>query len=192
MIRLNSEFNPFRNGFLFLLILFCTSWQQKDTGKLVSVKVADMLTVKVPETFQKLTDDQIADKIIASRKPLVMYSSPGGTADFSVSVGNSSKNPWKDKDLKLMAEFQKSNIRQLFTSVEFIQDKQIKIKGHAFWAFEFVSEVKDKGKPSIRKYNNVRYAIHKKNMLIFSFICSEAERPLYGGMSEEILSSVRF
>ena len=107
MIRFISESRPLRNGFLFLYILLCASWQQKDTGKLVSVKVADMLTVKVPETFQKLTDDQIADKIIASRKPLVMYSNPGGTVDFSVSVGNSSKNPWQDKDLKLMAEFQK-------------------------------------------------------------------------------------
>ena len=192
MIRHTSGSFPFRNGFFILFILLCASWQQKDSGKLVSVKVAEMLNVKVPETFQKLNDDQIADKIIASRKPLVMYSSPSGTADFSVSVGNSSKNPWQDKDLKLMAEFQKANIRQLFTSVDFIQDKQVKIKGHQFWAFEFVSEVKEKGKPPIRKYNNVRYAIHKKNMLIFSFICAEAERPVYQGLSEQILGSIKF
>ncbi len=192
MIRFISESHPFRNGFLFLFILLCASWQQKDTGKLVSVKVADMLTVKVPETFQKLTDDQIADKIIASRKPLVMYSNPGGTVDFSVSVGNSSKNPWQDKDLKLMAEFQKANIRQLFSNVDFIQDKQVKIKGHLFWAFEFISEVKETGKTPIRKYNNVRYAIHKKNMLIFSFICSEKERPVYQSLSEQILATIKF
>jgi hypothetical protein len=192
MIRFSSGFHSFRSGILLLSIFISTSWQQKDTVKLISVKVAELLTVKVPESFQKLTDDQIADKIIASRKPLVMYSNPAGTVDFSVSVGNSSKNPWQDKDLKLMAEFQKANIRQLFTNVDFIQDKQIKIKGHQFWAFEFLSEVKEKGKPPIRKYNNVRYAIHKKNMLIFSFICSEGERAMYQGLSEQILSTIKF
>jgi len=174
--------------FFFLLI----AWQPKENLKYVTIKVADIVSVKVPESFQKLSDDQIADKIIASRKPLAMYSSPSGSADFSVSVGNSSKNPWKDEDLKLMAEFQKSNIRQLFTSVTFVQDKIIKVKGHPFAAFEFISEVKEKGKPAIRKYNNVRYAIHKKNMLIFSFICSEAERPVYQGISDEILASIKF
>jgi hypothetical protein len=182
--------NSFLFGFLTLLTL--ASWQPKEKVNYITVKLADMVTVKVPETFQKLTDDQIADKIIAPRKPLAMYSSPSGTTDFSVSVGNSSKNPWQDNDLKLMAEFQKANIRQLFTSVTFIQDKIVKVHGQQFAAFEFISEVKEKGKPAIRKYNNVRYTIRKKNMLIFSFICPEAERPLYEGISEEILSSVKF
>ena len=163
-------------------------------GKLiyVSQKVADLVTVKVPETFKKLNDDQIADKIIASRKPLAMFSSPSGTADFSVSVGNSARNPWADTDLKMMAEFQKSNIKSIFTSVEFITEKMEKVNGQTFAIFEFISEVKEKGKPPIRKYNNVRYTIKKKNVLIFSFICSEFERPLNEAIADEILESVRF
>lgn len=173
------------------LVLFL-AWQPREKVNYQTVKLADIVTVKVPENFLKLNDDQIADKIIAPRKPLAMYSSPSGSADFSVSVGNSSKNPWMDKDLKLMAEFQKANIKQLFTSVTFLQEKIVKIRGQQFAAFEFISEVKEPGKNPIRKYNNLRYTIHKKNMLIFSFICSELERPLYQSVSEEILGSIKF
>jgi hypothetical protein len=185
--------NPF---LLFIsLVLFISSLsfsQPKEKIKLVSQKIADLVSVKVPETFQKLNDDQIADKIIASRKPLAMYSSPNGSSDFSVSVGNSSRNPWEDKDLKMMAEFQKSNIKSLFTNVTFIQDKIIKSNGQMFADFEFISEVKDKGKPAIRKYNRVRYTIKKKNVLIFSFVCPEVERPLYDGLAEDIMNSIKF
>jgi hypothetical protein len=181
---------------VFLILL--SSFSQFSIGQpreklvYISQRVADLVTVKVPESFKKLNDDQIADKIIASRKPLAMFSSPSGTADFSVSVGNSARNPWEDKDLKLMAEFQKSNIKAIFTNVEFITDKMEKVNGQTYAIFEFISEVKEKGKPPIRKYNNVRYTIKKKNVLIFSFICSEAERPLNEPIAEEILKSVKF
>jgi hypothetical protein len=180
--------------FLILLSSFgqFSIGQPREKLVYISQRVADLVTVKVPESFKKLNDDQIADKIIASRKPLAMFSSPSGTADFSVSVGNSARNPWEDKDLKLMAEFQKSNIKAIFTSVEFTTDKIEKVNGQNFGIFEFISEVKEKGKPPIRKYNNVRYTIKKKNVLIFSFVCSEAERPLNEPIAEEILKSVKF
>jgi hypothetical protein len=180
----------------YFLIPFLTivllSWQPREKVKMVAHKVANMLTVKVPENFQKLNDDQIADKIIATRKPLLMFSSPSGSADFSVSVGNSSKNPWQDSDLKLMVDFQKSNIRQLFTTVDFIQDKQVKVHGQTYGLLEFISEIKEKGKPTIRKYNHIRYTIRKKNVLVFSFICPEQERMLYEGTAEEIMQTIKF
>ena len=175
-----------------LLTIVLLSWQPREKVKMVAHKVANMLTVKVPENFQKLNDDQIADKIIATRKPLLMFSSLSGSADFSVSVGNSSKNPWQDSDLKLMVDFQKSNIRQLFTTVDFIQDKQVKVHGQTYGLLEFISEIKEKGKPTIRKYNHIRYTIRKKNVLVFSFICPEQERMLYEGTAEEIMQTIKF
>lgn len=177
-------------GVLLLGLIF--SFQNREKINYQTIKVADMLSVKVPVEFQKLNDDQIADKVITPRKPLVMYSSPNGTADFSVSTGNSARNPWNDNDLKMMAQFQKSNIQQLFTSVSFIQEKMVKVNGQQFAMFEFVSELKEKGKPTIRKYNHVRYTIRRKNTLIFSFICPEVDRPIYDGMAEEIMASVKF
>ena len=178
--------------FLSLKIVFATYSQPKEKVKFISQRIADLVSVKVPETYKKLNDDQIADKIIASRKPLAMFSNPNGGVDFSVSVGNSSRNPWEDKDLKMMAEFQKSNIKSLFTSVTFIQEKLTKVNGQLFAILEFISEVKEKGKPTIRKYNNVWYTIKKKNVLIFSFLCAESERPLHEGTGEEILNSIKF
>jgi len=178
--------------FLFLLLCINAFSQPKEKVVLVAQRVADLVTVKVPETFQKLSDDQIADKIIASRKPLSMYSSPNGSSDFSVSVGNSARNPWEDKDLKMMADFQKANINALFTSVTWLEDKILKVNGQQFAVFEFVSEVKEKGKPAIKKYNNVRYTIKKKNVLIFSFVCPEVEKPLQQELAEDILNSIKF
>jgi len=172
------------------LFIFC--FQPREKVNLTRVKFGEIVSAKVPENFVKLNDDQMADKIIASRKPLGMYSSLNGSADFSVSVGNSARNPWEDKDLELMASFQKSNIRSLFTSVEFIQEKVIKINSVSFAQFEFISEVKEKGKPPLRKYNNVLYTIKKRNVLVFSFICSEMERPIYEGIADEMMKSIRF
>lgn len=182
----------FRYLSFFAILFLSAGFQPREKVRYKSVKIADVVTVKVPEHFVKLSDEQIADKIIASRKPLAMFSSPSGSADFSVSVGNSARNPWKDEDLALMASFQKSNIRALFTTVDFIQEKVQKINGQNFALFEFISEVKEKGKPPIRKYNHLLYTIRKKNVLIFSFICSEMERPLYEGIAEEMMKSIKF
>lgn len=181
------------SGFIAVLITaFSLLVQPGDKVRLITVKIPDVCSVQVPESFQRLSDDQIADKIIASRKPMAMFSSPNGQADFSVSVGNSSKNPWEDKDLKLMADFQKANIRQLFTSVTFLTDKVIKVRGQSFADLEFISEVKEKTKPPVRKYNRIRYTIRKKNVLVFSFTCPESERPLLEGLAADMLASVRF
>jgi hypothetical protein len=148
--------------------------------------------MKIPDNFVALTDDQIADKMIASRKPLAAYSNPSGSTDITVTVGNSNKNPWKDRDLKLMAQFQKANIMQLFTNVNMLQEKMVKVKGQQYAVFEFVSEVKEKGKSPIRKYHHLRYTIRKGNMLVFSFICPESERSLQETTAGQVMDSVRF
>jgi hypothetical protein len=184
MIRFAFGFIFFFNSLPALLA------QQKPA--LVPVKVDKVLSIRVPENFLPLNDDQIADKMIASRKPLLAYSSPSGSSDITVAVGNSNKNPWKDGDLKLMAEFQKANILQLFTNVNMIQEKMVKVKGQNFAVFEFISEVKEKGKPALKKYHHIRYTIRKGNVLIISFICPESERPVYESTAKDVMESVRF
>lgn len=178
--------------FAFFLLTLLFAFQPREKASYSTIKVADLVSVKVPNHFQKLNDDQMADKVLASRKPLAMYSSANGVADFSVSLGNSARNPWQDKDLKMMADFQRANIKALFTSVTFIQDKMVKINGQEFALFEFISEVKEKTKPAIRKYNYVMYTVKKKNVLIFSFVCSENERPLQEEVAETIMQSIKF
>lgn len=174
----------------FLVLSFLTHAQQKIALK--TIKVDKLLSMKIPENFVALNDDQIADKMIAPRKPLAAYSSPSGSTDITVTVGNSNKNPWKDQDLKLMAQFQKANIMQLFTNVSMIQEKIVKVKGQQYASFEFISEVKEKSKNPIRKYHHLRYTIRKGNMLIFSFICPESERSLHEGTATQVMNSVRF
>jgi len=174
----------------FFVLSFLTIAQQKVSFK--TIKVDKLLSMKIPENFVALNDDQIADKMIAPRKPLAAYSSPSGSTDITVTVGNSNKNPWKDQDLKLMAQFQKANIMQLFTNVSMIQEKIVKVKGQQYATFEFISEVKEKSKSPIRKYHHLRYTIRKGNMLIFSFICPESERSLHEGTANQVMDSVRF
>ena len=175
---------------LFFVLSFLTHAQQKVSLK--TIKVDKLLSMKIPENFVALNDDQIADKMIATRKPLAAYSSPSGSTDITVTVGNSNKNPWKDQDLKLMAQFQKANIMQLFTNVNMLLEKTVKVKGQQYAVFEFVSEVKEKGKSPIRKYHHLRYTIRKGNMLVFSFICPESERSLHESTASQVMDSVRF
>jgi hypothetical protein len=181
------------SSFLFLsFFVFLSGFQPKEKPKYQVHKVADLLSVKVPESFQKLSDDQIADKVITPRKPLAMFSSMNGHADFTVSVGNSARNPWEDKDLKMMAEFQKANIKSMFTNVNFIQEKFVKVNGQQFAYFEILSEIKEKGKPAIKKYSQISYTIKKKNLLVFNFSCNESERPLFEEMATTIMESINF
>lgn len=179
---------------LFATFLFFLSGiiQAQPKVSFVTIKVDKLLTMKIPENFVALTDDQIADKMIATRKPLAAYSNPSGNTDITVAVGNSNKNPWKDQDLKLMAQFQKANIMQLFTNVNMLQEKLVKVKGQQFAVFEFVSEVKEKGKSPIRKYHHIRYAIRKGNMMVFSYICPESERSISEGTAAQVMDSIRF
>ena len=180
----------FSSFLIFTLSSYCLLAQQKVGFN--SINVDKILSIKVPDNFVPLSDNQIADKMIASRKPLMAYSNPSGSTDITVAVGNSSKNPWKDKDLELMAKFQKANIMQLFTNVTMIQEKMVKVKGQPFALFEFVSEVREKGKSPLRKYHHLRYTIRKGNILIISFICPESERGLQEETAKEVMESVRF
>lgn len=182
-----------RSAFITLLLLTFNQLvfaQQK--VNLTTIKVDKLLSMKIPENFIQLSDDQIADKMIASRKPLAAYSNPSGSTDITVAVGNSNKNPWKDDDLKLMSQFQKANIMQLFTNVNMLQEKFVKLKGQQYAVFEFTSEVKEKGKSPIKKYHHLRYTIRKGNMLVFSFICPESERSLHEETAGKVMESIRF
>jgi hypothetical protein len=91
-----------------------------------------------------------------------------------------------------MAEFQKANIKSMFTNVNFIQEKFVKVNGQQFAYFEILSEIKEKGKPAIKKYSQISYTIKKKNLLVFNFSCNESERPLFEEMATTIMESINF
>lgn len=155
-------------------------------------KFEGKISMAIPETFKQLTDDEMADRSLSSRKPIAMFMDMSQKSELVISTGNNSKNPWNDKDLELLQSFSKSNIQALYTKTTFLTDEIQKIGKQKFAVFEFVSELKEKNKPAVKKYTYIMYTIRKKQVYVFNFSCPEADKNIMDAIAEKAMKSVKF
>ncbi len=159
--------------------------------RLATAKLAPGLAVGVPEGFAPLPDDGIAAKYPAARKPLAVYSSPNGRADFSVSAR---PTDFQAPDYAVLLQIYKSSIQRLYSKVEFLKQEVRQVHGHDFVSFEFVSTVTDsrRGEPlaAIRKYQAVQYAVVKDQLYVFTFDAPAAEQAQWQPVAQAVMGAV--
>lgn len=169
-------------------MLFFTSSQVKMT----KISLDKNVTIKLPSDFVVMSDDDIAAKYPAYRKPIATYISPDRLADFSYNVTN---GVWGN-DIKLLKDVYKATIQNTYSKVEFIQDTIIKIKKRNYVVFEYVSEIEDKSasqssKPVVRNYTYAKYALQNGEIYLMRFNCPEKYKDKYQPAAQEIMKSVK-
>lgn len=150
---------------IIALAAICSS----STVKLKKFKPAPGISVKLPQDFLVMSDDDIAARYPNYRKPLAMYTAPSGRTDFGVNTAN---NLW-GKNLKILKDVYKSSLFNLFTNVTFIQDTILKIHGRDVITLEFVSEQPAKAtaqtQENVKLYSYISYVVVNHKIFIFNF-----------------------
>ncbi|MES2389924.1 MAG: hypothetical protein V4543_18120 [Bacteroidota bacterium] len=171
-------------AFLFLLGSFISA------DKLVRRPMGDRATMLIPESFTLMSDDEMALKFPSSRKPVCIYTNPAKTVDISLNVNIT---PWGDDDLQILADFQKSNIKQMYNKVTFTKEEVTKINKRKFAVFEFTSQSEEpgSGKPVIRKYTYIEYTVMKGKVMVIHLDAPAGEAPLWRETAKKIMNSVK-
>ncbi len=179
-----------------ILVLACslgTMAQKKDAKKIKLVKkqVDKNVSVKLPENFVVMSDDDIAKKYPAYRKPVATFTNEDRMIDFGFNVAN---NRW-GSNLGLLHSFYRSTILQVYDKVEWIQDTIVTAKNRNFIAFEFVTETinkeTDRQLPPISYYHYVQYTLVKNEIYIFNFTVPIRQKDKWQPIGHEIMQSIK-
>lgn len=185
--------------------------------KLKKTKVSDEITMKVPESFIEMSEQEFQQKFAGYRKPIAMYRHNSGKATFGINTaqthapagtrqtfvdkkGKMRKHQaeWSLNDLKMMKNLYKSTILRLHSSVRFKQDKIEKIKRRNFVVFEFVGVTKGeekkyigKTKGTLRQYSYLMYTVKDGKIYIFNFSCPAKELRRWKVSIHEMMHSIK-
>lgn len=177
-------------SFYLIALLLSTSFVSGQ--KMVTAKIGEEITLKIPAEFVSMSNQDRMNKIASSKVPLAQYSS----LEQDVTLGvNDNFMQWTKDDTQTVYGFYKASVQALFDDIEFIQDTVKTINGREFIVFEFTSVVKSSntfssGKSS-RNYTYIQYTSYNDQVLLFNFGCPARLKYDWEGIAEEIMSSVK-
>jgi hypothetical protein len=156
-------------GFIFCLNQSIMAQFQPPAINYKKIKITDQILVSLPDNFGPLTEAEVRQRYVSSRRPIASMSDPDKMADFVISY---SASRWGD-DLALMQRFYKSSIVSMHTETEFLNESIEEINERKFLVFEFTSMVMDENQystlPPVRKYNYLMYTLMDGYILVFNF-----------------------
>jgi hypothetical protein len=178
---------------IVLLVAFFFGLSGFQSIKYVKTKVNDDITLKLPEEFTLMTQQELNSKYVTSRTPVAAYTDFSKTVDLGVNIAYSR---WNAEDLEIMQSFYKSNIMGLYDEVQFISEGIEEINGREYAVFEFESVVRDTEgttitSSAISKFVRIQYTIVKSKTVLFTFACPSRTKDQWAPVAREILQSVK-
>ena len=176
------------------LILLVSLWMVPfTTSKLVKTKVADGITVSLPDAMLPMTPDDIAQRYPSVRAPLGAFTDPDRSVDFSVNI---SATNWPDKDVDMAQKFFKAGLYNLYDRVDMISEGTQLLRKKKFIFFEFESRISgDRRKQGyqdpILKYTFIQYLVENDRTLVFTFSCRQDQREAWQETARAMMKSVK-
>ncbi len=159
--------------------------------KMVKKQVDKNVSLSLPEEFEIMSDNDIAKKYPAYRKPVATFTNSDRMIDFGFNVSN---NRWGN-NTALLKTFYKATIMQIYDKVDWIQDTIVTHKKRNFIAFEFVSEniakETDRQLPPISYYHYVLYTIVKNEVYIFNYTVPIRQKDKWQPVGHLIMNSIK-
>ena len=175
-------------AFCFVLALNAHSQKLKD----VKVGPEEEISLKVPEQFRNMSDQDRMKKSYSSKVPLAFFANESQEVTLGI---NYNIMRWTEKDTDLVYGFYKASINNLFDEIEFMRDEITEINGRQFIVFEFVGSVTDENtfvsKGSQKNYHYIQYTSWNNQVLIFNLGCRSRYMGQWQPMAEEIMQSVK-
>jgi len=155
---------------------------------LVSQALDPTVSISVPEGFRRLEGEAAQARTLSEHAPLGVYMDPAGDADLVV---NTAKAFFDPKDVAMMQSFYRSNIRSLFNKVTFIKDEQAKVSGKPGLVFEYIAEVTEKGRPTLKKYIQTHYGLRKRRVVVATFSCEAKNKDKWAATATAALNTLK-
>jgi hypothetical protein len=177
-------------GFFLLFSVFLMGFDQP---KLVKTKVAEGITVSIPQGWRPMDGLDFTERYPSVRAPLAAFTNEERLVDFSVNI---SATRWPDTDLAIAQQFFKASLSNMFDRVEMISEGVHEVHGKKFIYLEFESRVngnraKEGFTDPVMKYSYIQYYIEKGRTLVFSFNCPKRGREEWQASAGAIMKSVR-
>lgn len=182
-----------KQTFIILLILLSqlAFAGGKKKIKMVKTQVDKNVSLQLPEEFVVMSDNDIAKKYPAYRKPVATYTNSDRMIDFGFNVSN---NRWGN-NIALLKTFYRATIMQMYDKVDWIQDTIITHKKRNFIAFEFISETQgketDRQLPPISYYHYVMYTLVKNEVYIFNYTVPIRQKDKWQEVGHIIMNSIK-
>lgn len=177
---------------LFLITLFLAGSGFKDL-KLKKTKIADGISVMLPDDFFPMTPDDVAQRYPSVRKPIAAYSNEDRMVDFSVNI---SATQWREGDIEIAKGFIKASISNMFDKVKVHQEDIREINGNTFIIFEIESRINgdrlglETTEPAV-KYSYLQYLLKNGKMYVFSFHAPLRYIQTWQPIANEVMNSVK-
>lgn len=164
-------------------------------AKFTKVKPTENITLRLPEDFSPLTEQEMQDRYASSRRPIVFYGSYDRNAELSI---NTSSSSWASFDLPLAKDFYKASLSALYTDIDWMRDEMVEVDGRQYAVFEFIGTVADpeeeqvvrRQKP-ISKYIMVAYTIVNHKAVVISFTAPSLLAQQWQPTAQEILEGIQ-
>lgn len=161
--------------------------------KLKKTKVADGITMLVPQDWRAMDRVDFTERYPSVRAPLAAYTNEERLVDVSVNI---SATQWPDTDLGLAKQFFKSSLLNTFDKVEIITEGIHEKHGKKFIYFEFNSRVNGKKqqeglKDPVLRYSYIQYLIEKDRTLVFAFNCPTRQQQDWQESARKMMTSVK-
>jgi hypothetical protein len=178
-------------GRFFLLIsVFLMSFDQP---KLVKTKVADGITVSIPQGWRPMDAMDFTDRYPSVRAPIAAYTNEERLIDFSINI---SATRWPDTDLEIAKQFFKASISSMVDRVEMISEGVQEIHGKKYIYFEFESRINgNQAKEGLRdpvlRYSYLQYLLEPGRTLVISFNCPKRDRQEWQPVAHAMMKSIK-
>ena len=162
-------------------------------SKLIKIKLAEGITVSIPQELKAMSAEDIAQRYPSVRAPLGSFTNDERLVDFNVNI---SATQWPDADLIMAQNFFKSGINNLHDRVDWISEGVREIHKREFVYFEFVSRVNGSKRElgeqqAVQRYVYIQYLIEPGRTLVFSFSCPKDLREQWQPIAHAMMKSVR-
>ena len=178
------------------LLLFAFSFMLsafQEPVRLKKAKVNKHISVKLPEDFRLVSEQELAEKYVSSRKPIALYTSRDGQVDVSVNLSNTQ---WQYFDLPLVKDFYKASLNTLYSQLKMLREDVVEVGKHQMAIFEFIGTVEGEESTvrktnSISKYTYIAYALVNGKVVVFTFTAPARMQQNWAPVAEEIMNSIK-
>jgi hypothetical protein len=175
----------------FLIVLF--PLLSMAPAKLVKTKVADGITVSLPQELYPMTPEDISLRFPSVRAPIGAYTSMDRVVDFSVNV---SATQWPDANVEVAQKFFKAALFNLYDKVDLIGEGINTIHKKKYIYFEFESRINasrrlEGGSEPILKYTYIQYLVQPGRTLVFTFSCPRTVREEWQETARGVMKTIK-
>jgi hypothetical protein len=158
----------------------------------VKTRLADGVTVSVPELLAPMTPEDIAQRFPSVRAPLGAFTNSDRLADYSINI---SATNWPDADVDMAQKFFKASLRNLYDRVDIISEGIQTIHKKKFIYFEFESRISGERRQGLQepvmKYTYIQYLVQGNRTLVFTFSCPKDLRQEWEPLAREMMKKIR-